>query len=224
MPTARWGTGAGVIDGRVYVVGGAYSWMSAYAAVEAYDPVSDMWTGGSQMQVARYRHAVEVIDGLLYVAGGLRWTEDEEYEGLRELLVYDPVAQSWDSLPDMNVPRDHPASGVIDGKLYVVGGWLVTVGGYFSALTDVLEVYDPVAGEWTILSPMPTARSGAAAGVISGRLYVAGGMIGADLRTSVLEIYDPSSDTWTTGAEMSRPRAEGSAAVLNDKLYVAGGF
>lgn len=224
LPTKRWGAGAGVIDGRIFVIGGAYSWRIAYAAVEIYDPSADLWTAGSQMEIARYRHAVEVIDGLLYVAGGLRWTENEVYEGLGTLLAYDPVAQSWDPLPVMNVPRDHPASGVIDGKLYIVGGWLITVGGFFDTPADVLEVYDPAAGGWTVLTHMPTARSGAAAGVISGRLYVAGGMIGSDLRTSILEIYDPVSDTWTTGREMSRVRAEASSAVVNGKLYVAGGY
>jgi N-acetylneuraminic acid mutarotase len=55
---------------------------------------------------------------------------------------------------------------VINGILYVAGG----VGS-----ATAVEAYDPAADTWTTKAPMPTARAGAAAGVINGVLYVAGG-------------------------------------------------
>lgn len=70
--------------------------------------------------------------------------------------------------------------GVIDGKIYVVGG---SVG---SSELATLEMYDPTTNSWTTgLEAMPTARFRATAGVVDGKLYVTGGELGGiSLRTT----------------------------------------
>ena len=44
MPTARYVTGGGVVDGKIYVIGGAPVEFGITATVEAYDPIADSWT------------------------------------------------------------------------------------------------------------------------------------------------------------------------------------
>jgi hypothetical protein len=44
MPTARFIPGSAVVDGKIYVIGGAPVSMGATAVVEEYDPATDTWT------------------------------------------------------------------------------------------------------------------------------------------------------------------------------------
>eukprot|EP00966_Prymnesium_polylepis_P141120 3258841-Prymnesium_polylepis.1 len=82
------------------------------------------------------------------------------------------------------------ASAQLDGKWYVVGG---TAGAM--AATDPRscwfsgcflsggEVYDPRNNSWSDLPPMSSARFGAAAAAVNGRLYVTGGFDKTSLNT-----------------------------------------
>jgi hypothetical protein len=67
---------------------------------------------------------------------------------------------------------------------------------------------------------MPTARSAMAAGVIDGKLYVAGGR---PPRGSDFAVYDPVADEWTVLPEVPTQRNHLAAAAIDGKLYVAGG-
>ncbi len=81
----------------------------------------------------------------------------------------------------MPTARWGAAGSVMDGKLYVAGGWT----GYTPAPS--LELYDPVANTWAARADMPTARGGAGAGVVNGVLYVLGGRVSVEsgaLRTN----------------------------------------
>lgn len=60
MTTARSFSAAGVINGILYVVGGAYKDTASHA-VEAYDPVTNAWTEKAPMPASRYYVAAGVI-------------------------------------------------------------------------------------------------------------------------------------------------------------------
>lgn len=75
--------------------------------------------------------------------------------------------------------------------------------------------------EWTTETSMPIARYGAAAGVIDGKLYVAGGS--RETFLNALEVYDPSTNSWTTKASMPTTRTCPGAGVIDGKLYIVGG-
>ncbi|HPM84438.1 MAG TPA: PKD domain-containing protein, partial [Candidatus Anammoximicrobium sp.] len=80
------------------------------------------------------------------------------------------------------------------------------------------------AVSWTELSPMPTARGSAMAGVIGDRLYVMGGNAGGTGASDVLEAYDPATGTWTARTAAPQRKYGGTASVIAGKLYVAGGW
>jgi N-acetylneuraminic acid mutarotase len=90
-------------------------------------------------------------------------------------------------------------------------------------------MFDPVANTWTERSPMPTARNHAFAGVVSGRIYVIGGRIGAGnipatTNVDVVEEYDPATNQWGPIKDrMPTARSGGGAATYNGKIYVGGG-
>ena len=212
MPTARMSHASGVIDGKLYVVGGVF-----YDALEVYDPALQRWMRGPAMPTARGILSASVIDGKLYVVGGIEASELTGPTFSDVLEIYDPTANVWMTGAAMATARNSAAAGVIDGKLYVVGG---STG---SEYTNALEVYDAVASRWTVGPAMPTGRNGPVAGSIGGKFYVVGGSTASGLVSSVLEVYDPALQLWTRGPAMPTARGGSSASVIDGKLYVVGG-
>jgi N-acetylneuraminic acid mutarotase len=68
MPTPRVWTSAGVVNGIIYVVGGANG--PGVATVEAYDPATNTWSTKTAMPSPRLGLAAGVLDGVLYAIGG----------------------------------------------------------------------------------------------------------------------------------------------------------
>jgi len=203
MPTARSHLAAGVIEGKLYVVGG-HDGNRTSSVLERYDPATNRWERLADMPTARQGPAVGAVDGTLYVVGG--------YDGNRNLSVlerYSPATNRWERLADMPTARSWLAAGAIEGTLYVVGGYG----------SNVLERYDPATNRWERLADMPTARSGLAAGVIGGKLYVVGG----DGGRNVLERYDPATNRWERLADMPTERSYLAANVIDGMLYIVGG-
>jgi len=222
MPTARYGLSAGVIDGKLYVAGGAYGANTAFSVLntlEIYNPSTNSWTTGAPMPTARVSHAVAVLDGKLYAVGG---TVSYQGPALNTVEIYDPSTNTWTTGTPMPTARWHPAVGVIGGKLYVVGGCDSDLNVY-----NTMDIFDPVTNTWSMGAPMPTARDRAACGVIGSKLYVAGGRRGArgtaETFFSTLEIYDATTNTWATGTSLPTPRQAPVGEVLNGKFYVLGG-
>ena len=129
---------------------------------------------------------------------------------------------TWTTRTAMPTARYGPPAGVIGGKLYVASGCCVTYNSPYTRF-KTLEVYDPVSNDWSTLSDIPLGVYGAAAGVIGGKLYSAGGAQASGNVTN-LQIYDPATDAWSTGAPMLPAGSGMAAAVLGGKLYAAGGM
>ena len=88
--------------------------------------------------------------------------------------------------------RDSQGQAVIEGEIYVVGGYDNIKSRYLRGL----EKYSPHTNQWTKLPSMKTARR--SPGVVSyrDRLYVVGGMGVEDDLCSV-EVFCPYSATWS---------------------------
>ena len=75
---------------------------------------------------------------------------------------------------------------------------------------------------WSAGAPMPTARLGAAFGVIKGKVYVVTGATSSAIVNNN-EIYNPAKNTWTSGTPIPTGRYVPASAVVNNILYVIGG-
>ena len=85
---------------------------------------------------------------------------------------------------------------------------------------------DGVAAErtWERVASMSQRRSYVAAAELAGRIYAAGGLVGATGRPlATVSRYDPGRDAWTTLAPLPEPRAGAGAAGHDGALYVIGG-
>ena len=176
MATRRANLAAAAAGGKIYAIGGSgtagelaihQSNAGELATVEAFDPQLGTWAEVASMSVGRCLHAVAVVDGKIYVIGGL----GSFGLPIGQSEVYDPQANSWQLSAIMPHPRYMHAAAVMDGKIYVSGGRAPDGTDWTSTFT----VFDPQANTWTELASMGTARAGHISAAIGGKLYVFGG-------------------------------------------------
>jgi kelch-like protein 17 (actinfilin) len=69
---------------------------------------------------------------------------------------------------------------------------------------------------------MTTARSGAGAAVLDGKIYVVGGR-DSTTQLATVEVSNPATKAWSQAPPMITARETAGVAALGGKLYVAGG-
>ena len=119
----------------------------------------------------------------------------------------------------MLTPRDHLAVGVVNGKLYAIGG---RINGHHDRNASNNEEYDPLSDRWKALPPMPTVRSGIAAASLDGKVFVFGGETSRSTHREV-ESYDPQKHRWQRWAPMPTARHGFGVALLGRSIYVIAG-
>jgi N-acetylneuraminic acid mutarotase len=228
--------------GKIYAFGGFVlpesgppGWTPINNAWE-YDPAADTWQALAPMPSKRGSSLAAVVGDRIYVIGGATTIpgskETAVYPTRPHMSVgtveeYDPVSNTWRERSAMPTPRNHAAIGVVNGKIYVIGG---RVGAAFIGLASdisVVEEYDPATDQWSgPRARMPIARSAIGAGVDGGRIYVAGGEyqdphMMATFRA--VEAYDPASNTWTEMPPMPVSRHGLAVGVIGNRLHVISG-
>jgi N-acetylneuraminic acid mutarotase len=187
-PLARGGATAQVVDGRLYVTGGAPNeGEPSYAELDVYDLAADRWSTAAPMPTAREHVASCVIDSKLVVIGGWRDAARTAQTAAEE---YDPVTDRWAALPPMPTPRGGLAAVAIERSCHVVGGedWALPLPGTYGAH----EVYDAVTRTWVKAASMPTSRHGLGLAWAGGALYaVGGGPIQGNSYTADVEVFRP---------------------------------
>jgi N-acetylneuraminic acid mutarotase len=85
---------AGVIGGKLYVVGG---WDGTWygGQLDVYDPAANRWATKASMPRERFDAAGVALGGKLYVIGGFVIDPDSSTRPVRTTTVYDPATDSW---------------------------------------------------------------------------------------------------------------------------------
>jgi serine/threonine protein kinase len=123
------------------------------------------------------------------------------------------------SVAEMPTPSGQGISGVIDGKFYLTSA----CAGLSDNYPKSLFAYDPKANRWEQRAPSLVSHSTPGGGVISGKLYLAGGEDGTNGATAILEVYDPARNEWRFLKPMPTPRRHCAGVVLEQRLFVLGG-
>lgn len=174
------------------------------------------------------------VDGSLYVLGGFA-----RATALACAWRYNPVINSWSESSPMSMGRAYSKIGILNNKLYVVGG--VTRGRGGLAPLQSAEVFDPKTGVWSQIPSMPFTKAQVlptafladllkpiATGMTSykGRLFVPQSLYCWPFFVDVGgEVYDPEVNSW---GEMPTGMGEGWPArqagtkmsvTVNGELY-----
>jgi N-acetylneuraminic acid mutarotase len=229
--------------GKIYAFGGfvlpatgAPAWVPIDNAWE-YDPATDTWKALAPLPTKRGSPVAAVVGDKLYIIGGATTPPGSKetavhparpHVSVGTVEEYDPATNTWRSRTSMPTPRNHATTGVVNNKLYVIGG---RVGGAFitagSSNVDVVEEYDPAADAWgSPRAKMPSVRSAMASGVYGGRIFVTGGE-GQDSQRMytfrALEAYDPASNRWSVLPSMPVSRHGLAGAVIGNRLHMVSG-
>jgi N-acetylneuraminic acid mutarotase len=228
--------------GKIYGFGGFVlpdSGPPAWAPINnawEYDPATDAWKPLAPLPSKRGSAVAAAVGDKIYVIGGVTTIPGSNITAMMpttpQMSVgtveeYDPASNSWRQRSPMPTPRNHAAAGVVNGKIYVIGG---RVGAAFIALatdTSVVEEYDPGEDRWSApRARMPTARSAIGVGVYRGKIYVAGGEY-QDTRMMAtfraVEAYDPATNTWSIMPSLPVSRHGLAAGVVGNRFHVIGG-
>ncbi len=103
---------------------------------------------------------------------------------------------------------------------------IYTIGGYLRHSLSNLECFNPISKQWTKLVDLRMPRSGVAACVIHGLLYVVGGRNNSpngNIDSKAVDCYDPFRNMWSQCSEMSEPRNRVGVGNIDGLLYAVGG-
>lgn len=210
MPTARYGLCCGIVNGKLYVIGGAED-LEISTIVEEYDPQTDKWVKKADMPTQRVFCSASVVDAKIYVMGGHE-TKDKIVSTVEE---YDPATDKWTRKADMLSPNARFSASTVNGKIYAIGG-------FAGGVSARVEEYNPKTDTWTKKANMPTARGSISTCVVNNQIYAIGGAL-PDPIIPTVEEYDPVRDTWTKKADMPTPRVQHSTVAVNGYIYAVGG-
>lgn len=236
MPTPRTSTEAAVVNGTIYVCGG-YNGIDNRAVnlkfldiVEAYDPKTDTWARKQGMSVARVDFGVGAVADKIYSIGGSIHLFDRgpKAPGRIDLVeAYDAATDTWVKRADMPTKRDGFGVGVVNNRIYALGGggWpQVGAGGPF--LTTI-EAYDPKINRWERKNEMPALKLAFSTVVLDDVIHLIGGFTWQNRvpqYSATVDTYNPETEEWNNIPPMLTPFMPFGAAVVNDEIYVFGGI
>lgn len=185
---------------------GLWAWNMAGSSIRIADAIRG-WLGRRSAldQVPFCGCAIGAVDGCLYALGGFF-----RAAAMRSVWRYDPIVNAWSEVSPMSTARAYCKTGVLNGKLYVVGGVTRDRGGL--APLQSAEVFNPHTGIWSEVPSMPFSKAQMlptafladllkpiATGMTSyrGKLYVPQSLYCWPFFVDVGgEVYDPETNAW----------------------------
>ncbi len=197
---------------------------NAVEEVLKYAVNTDQWVVGSTIPAARRRGSGGAVlyNGKIYLVGGSTGGHGNNAVRKNQFDEYDPVTDTWTTLPDAPFARDHVHAAVVGDKLYVTGGR----NGSNGDNVEEVDVYDFNAGSWSTLpssGDMPIPRAGAASVAVGNYVVVIGGESTRDLAHDEVHALNTLTNTWITMDALGTGRHGTQAIFYNENIYIASG-
>ncbi len=233
IPEAVTSFGAAVLGSTLYYYGGHtggahhYSDESQSPHLWALD-IKESSTKGQWKQVAQGPRlqglALVSYENKLYRIGGFEAHNPEGAEkdlwSVSSVTSLDPEVGQWEEMPPLPEGRSSFDAAVLDGVVYVVGGWQL-LGGEESRWHETvwsLDLKQPGA-HWQAETKAPFERRAVSVAAFAGKIFVMGGMTSENEITTETSIYDPKTKTWAQGPKLI---GEGMAGFGSSSFAVGG--
>lgn len=191
------------------------------------DGTTEVWVEAPRLPKPVTNNAVAAveIDGRVSLFTFLGLDSTKVWSGVTNLAYrWDFGDDTWREIPPVPGPgRLASTAQVVDGLIYVIGGYTVAEDGAERSLPDV-AIYDPVTDSWSRGADIPVPTDDAVAGVLDGeRIVLVSGWHDTDNIRDV-QIYHPESDRWAQGTPIPGAPVFGhTGAVVGDRVvYVDG--
>ena len=128
-------------DGRIIVFGGYDGYLESptfYTSSEIYDPITNSWSAGPNMNDTRYNHMSVVLNnGNVMAIGGITPNTNSYVE------IYNPVTNSWSAGPS-------PRYGYYGGGAVTLKDGRVLLAGGLGKDESFVEMYIPALNKWVL--------------------------------------------------------------------------
>ena len=175
-----------------------------------YDTRRDAWDEGPRLPEARHHPMIVAVGGRPYALGGYRRSERGDWTSTTDVWVLDG---EWTPAGTMPAPQAETVGVEYGGQVHLIGGRAPhgSGDGGWNDQGDIAthRVFNPRDGRWEEAAPLPMARNSAAACVMDGAIWVAGGRTVAEGGTGRLDRYDAIHDRWDTRAPIPPSPATG---------------
>ena len=208
--------------------GGDYGFVRSFALIAAGKSTVRVWVTPIDDAFPERREAVTLT---LMARAAYRLGE----QFTRTIRINDNDGQSdvsdqrthvaWTKVASSPIWRCEAQKGVVDGKLFVFGGF---VEGMSGAVTRS-DVYDPATNQWATIADLPTRVTHAATAVDGHKVFLAGGwvswgMLGQqEYGTRDVWVYDVASNSYSKGPSLPEPRGAGAMVKLDRTLHFMSG-
>jgi N-acetylneuraminic acid mutarotase len=220
MPTAVMNSAVGVVNGRIYVVGGTNAYGTITAGTQIYNPTTNTWSTGVSLPTPISGGSGAGVNHVLYVMGG---NVDGVYSSA--VWAFDLKTQTWSSKAAIPIALQDAGVAVENGIIYIVGGNSTE-----NLRSQAVYSYNPATDTWTQEAPLLVGRSEPSVGRVGNKL-IGFTIVAADGYASGgdTEGYDATTNTWTTLKADPDPGGSGWRSFactggIGVKLYVAGGY
>ena len=224
IPETHCGVAVDEADGLIFFVGGLRGLYPGDSTTDVwqYNTATNVWSRLPSLPEPLSAGTADFVDGQIDYFGGNRGQDRVTDYPLHYVLTLGDT--SWHTAAPMPAGRDHVASAVLNGRIYLMGGEV----GHDTLHQQQIATwcYDPASDTWTTLAAMPVGKSHAESStfVYNGAIYVAGGQ-GDNFKASDTFLrYDPASDTWSQLPPLPVPLEGTIVQPLGDKLVVTCGY
>jgi N-acetylneuraminic acid mutarotase len=218
----------GVVNGKLYVMGGLYSGGSgtilATTRCDVYDPATNTWTRIKDMP-EKITHAGQVIVGdTIWFIGG--YVGDHPGPATNHVWKYNTTTNTWSAGPTLPKMRGAGGAGLIGNTIVFFGG--MNYDRTWSAPnTWALDLNNQGAG-WVSKADMPNPRNHIAAASVGGYVYAIGGQYNQEenqIAQNEVDRYDLATNTWVKVGTLPTVRSHinSSTFAWNGKILIVGG-
>ena len=176
LPESRGSGGLAIVDRKLHYIGGLTKDRNTCSpkhwTLDLEKPGAK-WTEAQPMSKGRCHFGTVTQVGKIYVIGGM-YHHDKGQVDLPLVDIYDPKTDSWSKGKDLPAGHTHAegATFVHDGRICFMGGMAQI--GRRRWIDNKITVSTPDGG-WRQVGQLPRNLSAPAAGIIDGKIYVAGG-------------------------------------------------
>jgi len=136
--------------------------------------------------------------------------DEQDLHSVDEFAVFDMDKKSWTQLAPMPVARSSFDAVVVDGTVFVMGGWTLAGDGNTTwcdtAISIDLKKDNP---KWTEVKKPGVKRRAVSVGYQDGSIVMVGGMQDRGGPTTKVAIYDIEKDEWSEGPKIDGGGMEG---------------
>jgi kelch-like protein 1/4/5 len=149
----------------------------------------------------------------IYIFGG----NDDNETMTSTTYRFNTETYEWAMLAPMHEASSVHSVLVLDGLIYVMGGWDSNANG--NSMSSVRR-FDPVANSWSTVAPMLVARMSLRSFVLGGSIHAVGSFDDEGKVLSSMERYSVASDSWSEilGGDLGQTRSYCGALVVRMEM------